>query len=681
MSPSISSGSLFGSLGSNHTALVLSLKAFRIFLGSSSMSSVVAFAGEGDLEDLPYRARLAREGHDGYPDVPVRRGGEEAQEDRAEVLGELGGGLLPPPASVHVDHRLVEVDREEVDADRGEVGGGRPAPPVELVAASGPPGPGSAGNFDPETRLLGRAKAKGEGRDPRISCIGGVTRNIKEGESGGSNEQPPAAGSGGQPAVTRRKPRRLNPAFASAHGINDSKNKGDKTRPGGPGRRPPPSRDTDGRKKKVDVAIRTARSSGKMNLSDCALSRLPDEIFSLRTNVTIDLSLSIDNPGFAYGEDEVTLLDISDNSLAGGIDERVSNLTSLQILRARRCDVAEVPWRSVVLKLDNLLTLDLAGNSLSVAMLELLPMTMREVDLSNNSLTRITGDDEPPVVLPSLIRLDLANNRLNKLPMRMEVPSLRHLIFAGNEIGEEFPDALIRECEKSLTTLDGQRNKLRRVPSLVGCKRLRVVDFGDNALIDVPQIGEDVIELNLVNNKLKSIGGLFAEMEQSPDFRSKLGELRLRGNKVESLDPAIVRCLASVTFIDASMNNLKDLPSVLGYLPCLRRMPLEGNAIRSIRASLLTNTPALMKFLRGRDSAPPGDDYLAGPDPAGSAGGALTKVEVEVGQAKSLVNSALAGTFTLDLSGKELSNMPGALMAELTADCANGGGTVGGRVR
>ncbi|EJK63551.1 hypothetical protein THAOC_15782, partial [Thalassiosira oceanica] len=31
--------------------------------------------------------------------------------------------------------------------------------------------------------------------------------------------------------------------------------------------------------------------------------------------------------------------------------------------------------------------------------------------------------------------------------------------------------------------------------------------------------------------------------------------------------------------------------------------------------------------------------------------------------------------------GKELSNMPGALMAELTADCANGGGTVGGRVR
>ena len=482
---------------------------------------------------------------------------------------------------------------------------------------------------------------------------------------------------GGQPAA-RRQLRQLNPAFASAHGINDSKKGADNSRPG---RRPAPPVDTNDKKKKADVAIRTARSSGKLNLSDCSLSRLPDEMFALRTSITIDLSLSADeNPGRwqSFGEDEITLLDVSDNSL-GGIDERVSNLTSLQILRARRCGVAEVPWRGVVLKLDNLLTLDLAGNSLSVAMLEFLPMTVREVDLSNNSLTRITDgqdDDEPLVVLPSLTRLDVANNRLKRLPMRMEVPSLQQLIFAGNEIGE-IPDVLIQECRKSLTTLDGQRNQLQRVPSLIGCKRLRVVDFADNALIDVPLVGEDVVELNLINNKLTSICGLFAEI--GPDFRSKLGELRLRGNKVESLDEATMRCLTSVTFIDASMNNLKDLPSVLGYLPCLRRMPLEGNAIRSIRASLLTNTTALKKFLRGRDSAPPGDDYLAGPDPAGCAGGALSKVETS--QAKSLVNSALTGTFTLDLGGKQLSNMPGELMAELNANYANGDGTAGGRVR
>merc|ERR1719217_847194 len=100
-------------------------------------------AGEGELEDLPYQARLSREGHDGYVDVNVRSGGEEVQEDRPKVLDEVGGRFLPPPACVHVNHRLVEVDREEVDADRGEVGGGRPAPLAEAVAGL----PGASGHL------------------------------------------------------------------------------------------------------------------------------------------------------------------------------------------------------------------------------------------------------------------------------------------------------------------------------------------------------------------------------------------------------------------------------------------------------------------------------------------------------------------------------------------------------
>ena len=100
-------------------------------------------------------------------------------------------------------------------------------------------------------------------------------------------------GGGGQPAA-RRQLRQLNPAFASAHGINDSKKGADNSRPG---RRPAPPVDTNDKKKKADVAIRTARSSGKLNLSDCSLSRLPDEMFALRTSITIDLSLSADeNP-------------------------------------------------------------------------------------------------------------------------------------------------------------------------------------------------------------------------------------------------------------------------------------------------------------------------------------------------------------------------------------------------
>eukprot|EP00584_Thalassiosira_punctigera_P001581 CAMPEP_0172535752 /NCGR_PEP_ID=MMETSP1067-20121228/7612_1 /TAXON_ID=265564 ORGANISM="Thalassiosira punctigera, Strain Tpunct2005C2" /NCGR_SAMPLE_ID=MMETSP1067 /ASSEMBLY_ACC=CAM_ASM_000444 /LENGTH=813 /DNA_ID=CAMNT_0013320697 /DNA_START=16 /DNA_END=2457 /DNA_ORIENTATION=+ len=502
------------------------------------------------------------------------------------------------------------------------------------------------------------------------------------------------------PSTTRgRRPRQLNPAFASAHGLAQRRQQSSNSSSSIVAAATGPARggNAGGNRNRVDAAIRSARSTGRLNLSSCSLAALPDAIFDLRSGVEIDLSMdSSSNPGSwqSRGEDEVAVLDASDNPLSGGgrsLDDRLAKFVALKTLRARRSGIIEMPWRSAILNFDHLLTLDVGGNDLTEAMLECLPMTVREVDLSNNKLSRLvegtaapsgSSNVEPAIVLPSLLRLDVSGNQLTRLPGPMEVPSLQTLRFGNNRI-EELSGDLISQCAGSLTSLEGTNNRLRTVPNLLGCKRLTTVDLGDNALREVPAIGPKVVRINLVNNALSSIGDLFSGAQVGrDDFRSELVEILLRGNGLRDLDEDVARCLTNATLLDAGQNELRDVPRVLGYLPLLRRAPLDGNPIRAIRTPLLTDTAALKVFLRKRGPAPPGPGYLAGPDLAAGGGDAGRAPLPTSGRAKSVVGLALVGTFTLDLAGKRLDALPAEIGNELASILTNGdGGTVGGRIK
>mmetsp|Transcript_26097 Transcript_26097/g.55061 ORF Transcript_26097/g.55061 Transcript_26097/m.55061 type:complete len:174 (-) Transcript_26097:962-1483(-) len=141
----------------------------------------------------------------------------------------------------------------------------------------------------------------------------------------------------------------------------------------------------------------------------------------------------------------------------------------------------------------------------------------------------------------------------------MEVPCLQTLCFGNNHI-RNVPADLIAQCFSSLTTLEGQNNRLQSFPDLFDCKRLTVVDLSDNALEILPAINASVVRYNLNNNSLSLMEGLFSGaqqrqiQQQSSDkttfFRSNLTELRLRGNKLSSLDEDIVRCLIDVSLLD-----------------------------------------------------------------------------------------------------------------------------------
>jgi Leucine-rich repeat (LRR) protein len=218
-------------------------------------------------------------------------------------------------------------------------------------------------------------------------------------------------------------------------------------------------------------------------------------------------------------------------------------------------------------------------------MLEYLPMTVKEIDLSSNSITRLTervvggsnDNDEhtttadadadadadeqefaPSIVLPNLVSLDVSKNKLTKLPSSAEVPSLQTLRFGHNNIAS-LPLDLIVVCSRALSTLEGQDNQLRSVPDLFVCKRLQNLDLSDNLLSGVPSVNASLVRLSLNNNSIVSLGGLFSGAQLDCDaFRSDLTELRLRGNKLSELEEDIVRCLTKMALLDVGQNDLRD---------------------------------------------------------------------------------------------------------------------------
>ena len=217
--------------------------------------------------------------------------------------------------------------------------------------------------------------------------------------------------------------RQLNPAFASAHGLAQKKQHS--------------LQDTanQGSHNKVDSALRLARSTARLNLSSCSLNvaALPDAMFDLRGSIEIDLNLdSTENPGSwnSYGEEDIVCLDISDCNVQSKdkvlLDSRLVKLVSLRSLRARRSNITCINWSDIA-RFDDLVILDVSGNELTIAKIEWLPMTVKEVDLSKNKIKSLVelpdsspshadSTNEPLVVLPNLIRLDVSDNHNSYIP-------------------------------------------------------------------------------------------------------------------------------------------------------------------------------------------------------------------------------------------------------------------------
>jgi Leucine-rich repeat (LRR) protein len=439
----------------------------------------------------------------------------------------------------------------------------------------------------------------------------------------------------------------------------------------------------------LEHMIDQARKTGKMNLNNMKLKLpLPDEMFDLRKNLLklYDGTMDSTDEQFwsCYGEEMLTMLDLSDNDLSENqdgkqtsylpngvsiLDERIGCYKSLQNLFLRNCNLDDLPWKTVRENLVALRVLDARGNKFTHVPLKDLPPSIHKLLLADNHTIQSLGNYYDCIDLPHLQHLDTSNNSLTLLPSELKCPRLECLILAKNQI-EYISPVLLDSIQKSLKMLDLSENKISSSIDLSHHCSLEILELRRNKLKDIPRIHRNLIHLGLSFNDISSIENLFAGQmdenvkslqEEEEWFRSNLRELHLEQNRLDkTLHAPTLAAMTNLKLLDISHNALETIPHVVGYLPHLNKVLLDGNPFRMIRSAISykknggIDTDRLLKSLRCKGDAPMGPGYY-GSAYEGKEERKLRMMPQAVTEARNIVRTASSNNQVLNIGGRGMS--------------------------
>ena len=257
----------------------------------------------------------------------------------------------------------------------------------------------------------------------------------------------------------------------------------------------------------IKVKIGIAEGSGKLDLSDCDLEVVPDEVFELT---------------------ELVELSLAGNNLTS-LPERVGNLKSLEKLQLSGNRLVFLP--NSLCELESLEGLWLHGN-----LLECLPMdigsllNLKQMAVAGNRLTSLPDSIG---LLTSLEELVVAGNRLERLPKSIgTLSACRVLDLHGNKL-TSVPETVALMDSLEELWLQGN-STLKSLPAELGrcvsLKKLSAADCGLEGSTAVPAaLGglEHLVDLSLYGNKITSIP---IEVLQAGQLR----KLWLEGNPLEA---------------------------------------------------------------------------------------------------------------------------------------------------
>ncbi|CAG9462784.1 unnamed protein product [Pedinophyceae sp. YPF-701] len=346
--------------------------------------------------------------------------------------------------------------------------------------------------------------------------------------------------------------------------------------------------------KGVCRAIVASRTSGQLILSGQHLTEAPTAVFDIDERVPGDSAVDW------WECVELSRLVLSQNSLSQ-LSSDVARLTSLQALEVAYNDLGALP---------------LAVGDL---------VHLRLLDCSHNRIRAL-----PPSVadLPALAKLACGHNCLVDLPAALgrAQPALAEVLADHNELATVPPG--LSACA-NLRKLDLSHNRLERLDAdvLRGMRSLEELAVDHNALAALPdEIGALprlrilAARHNRVSALPEAVGGAAALVELHLGFNgltalpatlAGLAELRtldVRDNRLSALPEGLAGggSRLALSLLDLTNNDLSSLPPELGRMTSLRRMPLDGNPIRSIRYELVSGpVSGLLKHLRDRMPQPP----------------------------------------------------------------------------
>ncbi|OAE28954.1 hypothetical protein AXG93_2960s1330 [Marchantia polymorpha subsp. ruderalis] len=375
-----------------------------------------------------------------------------------------------------------------------------------------------------------------------------------------------------------------------------------------------------------------------LNVSHNQLTSLPAAISELSLLKVIDISHNkiAELPSEIGAVVSLTRLHCASNLMAS-LPPSLGNLKNLVELKVPNNSLTELPEE--LCQCSRLTVLDLEGNKLTQIPDNILGnfSNLTELNASKNFLKGIPSDVGQ---LKKLIRLDVHQNRITDVPPSLAGCTGLIELFLGDNNLTSIPVEM--KSLGALSTLDLHANQLKELPKELCELQLSVLDVSNNNLSGLPaELGNmsSLRKLVLVGNPLRSLRSTLVSGPtpallkflrsrlQDEESEAKMSApvsgnifvtdvpdqvvyaarqaaatkvLSLSGKSLASVPQAAWES-DSLTSLDLSRNQIKDLPSELSNCTSLEVLLVPDNKIEEWPAQTLASLPRLRQLVLARN--------------------------------------------------------------------------------
>ncbi|KAJ1916234.1 hypothetical protein H4219_003902 [Mycoemilia scoparia] len=308
-------------------------------------------------------------------------------------------------------------------------------------------------------------------------------------------------------------------------------------------------------------AKRQARESGKLNLANRGMIRIPEDVFTLYERQVQEEDMSFGSQSYdRFWESEpLTRLILSDNNISV-IDSRIGMYQTLTCLDIRNNDISELP--AEISRLCELQFLSIAGNKLTELPESIFELPIVELQVQRNNISFISSQISN--LATTLVNIDLSNNQLTVLPQEIaKLTKLINLNIADNMISS-LPEDLDNFSE--LKDLDLRRNRLTTLfPS-------------KSAHSDEPMVFKHLYRIDATENLIKTL----SEDSNVKIHLPRLKELLLGMNRIKEIPKSMLSGMSQLATLDLHENSFEGDFKGLGLLLSLERLDISGNIYRKL---------------------------------------------------------------------------------------------------
>ncbi|KAI2703240.1 hypothetical protein CBS147317_4107 [Penicillium roqueforti] len=355
--------------------------------------------------------------------------------------------------------------------------------------------------------------------------------------------------------------------------------------------------------------VQTARATGQLNIAAFCLKEIPNEVLTMYDydpDNSANWFENVDLVKFNAAGNELeqisdaTFPDINPEEFDPDSDDRGLQFGGLEALDLHGNILKSLPIG--LRRLQNLRTLNLSNNSLTMANIETIAeiKSLTDLKLANNELqgelSAVIGR------LPNLEFLDLRGNTLTKLPKELVgLSSLRTLDVSENKF-TSLPFEVLSKLP--LRTINAQKNRLEGtlIPASVNkLEKLQSLNIANNAVVVFS--ANDTLELPNLHTLLVGVNRI-TRLPCMTSWQSLL-TLSAEENKITEL-PQGFEELKSLKKADFTGNALTRLDEKIGLMQNLSSLRVSNNPLRE-RRLLRMDTDDIKRDLRSRCEPDPQD--------------------------------------------------------------------------